>query len=405
MQPEFERIVLPFVRNLERMGITARVRTVDASQYQKRMDTFDYDMAVVSFGQSLSPGNEQRDYWGSQAAGEEGSRNILGIKNPVIDALVEEVIKAPDRDSLVAHTRALDRVLQWGFYVIPHYHTDVSRVAYWDKFRRPEIAPKYGIGLDTWWIDPKAEQTIEAKKGEVKNGEAKYALLRLAMCAASPDPSRAHYSDMDFDLSDEQRAFQETARQFARDEWLPYAPGWDEREEFPEEALRKAAALGFAGIYVGEKFGGSGLSRLDATIIFEELATACVSTAAYLSIHNMAAWMIDRFGDEATRARFLPKLMSMEHFASYCLTEPGSGSDAAALQTRARRDGDRLRAERVEGVHLGRGAQRPLCRRWCAPAKPARRASRALSSRTARRVCPSARRRKSSAGTRSRPPR
>src|SRR5919107_1877295 len=145
---------------------------------------------------------------------------------------------------------------------------------------------------------------------------------------------------MDFDLSDDQRAFRETARQFAHDEGLPHAPGWDEREEFPEEALRKAAALGFAGIYVGEEFGGSGLSRLDATIIFEELATACVSTAAYLSIHNMAAWMIDRFGNDGQRARFLPKLMSMEHFASYCLTEPGSGSDAAALQTRARRDGD-----------------------------------------------------------------
>jgi microcin C transport system substrate-binding protein len=169
VQPEFERIVLPFVRNLERMGITARVRTVDASQYQKRMDTFDYDMAVVSFGQSLSPGNEQRDYWGSQAAGEEGSRNILGIKNPVIDALIEGLIKAPDREALVARTRALDRVLQWSYYVIPHYHTDVSRVAYWDKFRRPEVTPKYGIGLDTWWVDPKAEQTIEAKKGEVKD--------------------------------------------------------------------------------------------------------------------------------------------------------------------------------------------------------------------------------------------
>src|SRR5713226_3847536 len=145
---------------------------------------------------------------------------------------------------------------------------------------------------------------------------------------------------MDFDLSDEQRAFAETARQFAREEWLPHAPGWDEREEFPVEALRKAAALGFAGIYVGDQFGGSGLSRLDATIIFEELATACVSTAAYLSIHNMAAWMIDRFGSEATRQLFLPRLMNMEHFASYCLTEPGSGSDAAALATRARRDGD-----------------------------------------------------------------
>jgi alkylation response protein AidB-like acyl-CoA dehydrogenase len=145
---------------------------------------------------------------------------------------------------------------------------------------------------------------------------------------------------MDFDLSDDQRAFQETAREFARSEWLPHAPGWDQREEFPVAALRAAAALGFAGIYVGEEFGGSALTRLDATLIFEELATACASTAAYLSIHNMAAWMIDRFGAREQRARFLPKLMSMEHFASYCLTEPGSGSDAAALQTSARRDGD-----------------------------------------------------------------
>ncbi len=145
---------------------------------------------------------------------------------------------------------------------------------------------------------------------------------------------------MDFDLTDEQLAFQETARDFARSEWLPHAPGWDAREEFPVDALRAAAALGFAGIYVKDEFGGSGLTRLDAALIFEELATACASTAAYLSIHNMAAWMIDRFGTAEQRARFLPKLMSMEHFASYCLTEPGSGSDAAALATTARRDGD-----------------------------------------------------------------
>ncbi len=145
---------------------------------------------------------------------------------------------------------------------------------------------------------------------------------------------------MDFELSDEQRAFAETARAFAREEWLPQAPGWDERGEFPVAALRRAAELGFAGIYVGDEFGGSGLGRLDATIIFEELAAACVSTAAYLSIHNMAAWMIDRFGTREQRARFLPKLTTMAHFASYCLTEPGSGSDAAALATKAVRDGD-----------------------------------------------------------------
>jgi alkylation response protein AidB-like acyl-CoA dehydrogenase len=145
---------------------------------------------------------------------------------------------------------------------------------------------------------------------------------------------------MDFELSDEQRAFAETARAFAREEWLPQAPGWDERGEFPVAALRRAAELGFAGIYVGDEFGGSGLGRIDATIIFEELAAACVSTAAFMTVHNMAAWMIDRFGTREQRARFLPKLMTMAHLASYCLTEPGSGSDAAALATRAVRDGD-----------------------------------------------------------------
>jgi hypothetical protein len=145
---------------------------------------------------------------------------------------------------------------------------------------------------------------------------------------------------MDFDLSDEQRAFAETARAFAREEWLPQAPGWDERGEFPVAALRRAAGLGFAGIYVGDEFGGSGLGRVDATIIFEELAAACVSTAAFMTVHNMAAWMIDRFGSREQRARFLPELMTMAHLASYCLTEPGSGSDAAALATRAVRDGD-----------------------------------------------------------------
>jgi alkylation response protein AidB-like acyl-CoA dehydrogenase len=144
---------------------------------------------------------------------------------------------------------------------------------------------------------------------------------------------------MDFELSDEQRAFRDTARDFARKYWLPDAAGWDERREFPIAALRRAAALGFAGIYVGEEFGGSGLGRVEAAIVFEELAAACPSTAAYLSIHNMVAWMIDRFGNREQRARLLPKLSSMEHLASYCLTEPGSGSDAAALATRARCNG------------------------------------------------------------------
>jgi hypothetical protein len=145
---------------------------------------------------------------------------------------------------------------------------------------------------------------------------------------------------MDFQLSEEQRAFQVTARTFARDEMMPNARAWDEGEIFPADALRKAATLGFGGIYVKEDVGGSALSRLDATLIFEELAQGCTSTAAYISIHNMAAWMIDAFGSAEIRKRFLPKLCAMDHFASYCLTEPGAGSDAANLSTRARRDGE-----------------------------------------------------------------
>ncbi len=165
--PQFERIALPFADNLKRMGITARVRTVDTAQYERRMETFDYDMTIVLFPESLSPGNEQREYWGSQAADEQGSRNVLGIKNKAVDALVEELIQSPDRPSLVAHTRALDRVLQYGYYLIPQYHLSAFRIAYWDKFRRPAVSPKYAVGLDTWWVDPSAEKSVEAKKGEV----------------------------------------------------------------------------------------------------------------------------------------------------------------------------------------------------------------------------------------------
>jgi alkylation response protein AidB-like acyl-CoA dehydrogenase len=145
---------------------------------------------------------------------------------------------------------------------------------------------------------------------------------------------------MDFDLSEEQRAIQETARAFARAEMMPHAKDWDENTTFPVETLRKAAALGFGGIYVKDDVGGSGFTRLDATIIFEELAQGCTSTAAYISIHNMVAWMIDAYGGEEQRVRFLPKLATMEHFASYCLTEPDSGSDAASLRSSAVRDGD-----------------------------------------------------------------
>ncbi|MEN6542910.1 isobutyryl-CoA dehydrogenase [Parvibaculum sp.] len=143
-----------------------------------------------------------------------------------------------------------------------------------------------------------------------------------------------------FELTEEQRAFQDVARSFAAEELEPYAAEWDRTHFFPVEALRKAAALGFAGIYVKEDVGGSALTRLDAALIFEALSAGCTSTAAYLTIHNMASWMIDTFGSEELRQKYLPRLTTMELIASYCLTEPGSGSDAASLRTRAVRDGD-----------------------------------------------------------------
>ena len=155
VQADMERIVQPFVRNLERAGIEANIRVVDTAQYQNRLDNYDFDMTIQHIPQSLSPGNEQRDYWQSAKADQPGSRNLAGIKDPVVDQLIEALIQAPDRDSLVAATRALDRVLLWGWYVIPQWHDDVRRVAYWNRFSHPAVAPKYGLAfLDTWWVDP-----------------------------------------------------------------------------------------------------------------------------------------------------------------------------------------------------------------------------------------------------------
>jgi alkylation response protein AidB-like acyl-CoA dehydrogenase len=145
---------------------------------------------------------------------------------------------------------------------------------------------------------------------------------------------------MDFELSEQQRAIKDAARAFAHGEMMPLARQWDEEEVFPADTLRQAAALGFGGIYVSADLGGSALSRLDAALIFEELAQGCPSTAAYISIHNMVAWMIDAYGAGELRERLLPDLCSMAKFASYCLTEPDSGSDAASLKTRAVREND-----------------------------------------------------------------
>jgi len=145
---------------------------------------------------------------------------------------------------------------------------------------------------------------------------------------------------MDFALTDDQRAIQDAARQFAEAELAPHSAEWDETKHFPVDVMKQAAEMGFCGIYTGEEHGGMALGRVEAALIFEELSRGDVSTAAFISIHNMAAWMIDKFGSDDLRARYVPRLTTMELIASYCLTEPGSGSDAAGLRTTAKRDGD-----------------------------------------------------------------
>lgn len=151
-QKDFERVVQPFIKNLEKLGITAQIRVVDTTQYINRRRSFDFDMMVGGIGQSNSPGNEQREYWHSSKANAEGSRNLAGISSPAIDQLIELVISAPDRQSLVTRTQALDRVLLAGHYVIPNWFNPVERIAYSNKLAHPEVSPKSGVSIDTWWF-------------------------------------------------------------------------------------------------------------------------------------------------------------------------------------------------------------------------------------------------------------
>lgn len=158
VSPLFERIVLPYVRQLKLLGVQAKVRTVDDSQYTRRTQTFDFDIVVGSWRQSLSPGNEQRDFWGSASASRNGSRNLIGIENEAIDQLIDNVIFAKDRQGLVAATKALDRTLLWNHYVVPMWHIPYQRVAYWNRFGKPDVQPDHSIGFPAiwWWDETKA---------------------------------------------------------------------------------------------------------------------------------------------------------------------------------------------------------------------------------------------------------
>ena len=153
--PSFERVMLFYKPSLERLGIAVSVRTVDSAQYENRMRQWQFDIVIASWGESLSPGNEQRDFWGSRAADIPGSRNIVGIKNPAVDAMIERIIFAKSREELVAATHALDRVLLWNFYVVPQWTYPFTRTARWDRFGRPQNMPQYGNSAfpAIWWWD------------------------------------------------------------------------------------------------------------------------------------------------------------------------------------------------------------------------------------------------------------
>jgi microcin C transport system substrate-binding protein len=152
------------VQNLERLGVIATIRNIDTSQYINRIDHFDFDVVVHTFAQSESPGNEQRDFWGSKEANSPGSRNVVGVNDPVVDEIINLIISASSRESLVARTHALDRVLLWGHYVVPHYYIPFYRIAYWNKFGMPETVPAYSDGTATWWIDPAKEAALKSKQ-------------------------------------------------------------------------------------------------------------------------------------------------------------------------------------------------------------------------------------------------
>jgi len=162
--PSDDRVVLPYVDSLKNLGIQASLRIVDAGQYENRKRSFNYEMILDVFPQSSSPGNEQRNYWSSKAADAQGSDNTAGVRNPVVDALVERVIFTTDRADLVAATRALDRVLLWNFYMVPQWHNPNLWVAYWNRLGKPDKQPAYvGLDLDSWWIDAEKDKAFAAK--------------------------------------------------------------------------------------------------------------------------------------------------------------------------------------------------------------------------------------------------
>jgi microcin C transport system substrate-binding protein len=159
-----ERLIQPFIQNLKRLGIEVSLRLVDTLQYVNRVQSYEFDMVVTGFPQSLSPGNEQRDMWHSSQANMKGSRNYIGVSDPVIDEVIELIISSNTREELVTNTRVLDRLLLWGYYLIPHYYIAAERVVYWNKFSQPDITAKYRPDIMTWWYDVEKAKRVQSEK-------------------------------------------------------------------------------------------------------------------------------------------------------------------------------------------------------------------------------------------------
>jgi len=156
--PAFERIVQPLIKNLKKIGVIANIKMLESVSYRNKLNNFEFDMMVQSLPVSLSPGNELNNYWGSKAASIKGSSNYMGLKSPVVDDLIKKIVTAPNRKDLITSVRALDRVLLHNYYVIPQWYIPSHRIAYWSKFKQPEISPKYGLGIFTWWVESEKKQ-------------------------------------------------------------------------------------------------------------------------------------------------------------------------------------------------------------------------------------------------------
>ena len=164
----FERVIAPYARNLERLGVEVAMRFVDVPQYQQRLEEFDFDLTTERYVQFLSPGAELESYFGSVWADQPGSRNLAGMRDPVIDDLIRVILAAPDRESMVTATRALDRVLLWNHYMVPQWYKGEHHLIYWNKFSRPAVKPFYDLGLDCWWLDPVKEAALNAARDGVE---------------------------------------------------------------------------------------------------------------------------------------------------------------------------------------------------------------------------------------------